>query len=334
MAAQVIAKIKLAPLVPFWQDKNSCNTLTQGKVLEVTEDMDLDIIREGISKQILIVIEGEVPEKSNGNSGNIEGTDDIIAMLNNKVDKITNKGLSTNDYSTAEKNKLSNIEDEANNYVHPATHDADIINQDANHRFVTDEEKDIWNNKAEVDTNAPTLSFNESGELEVKIGNTTKTFTSSGSTSIEEPEPGTDPEPGDDDEQGSTDVFGDYEWKEVYIMTKATNRIDITGSKMIDDFNNSGGDDGPFWDDYAAFKYNLYAPRLANRSGVPTTEADDNPNTLIPIYELGQEQGSDLASISPSLDGVDWQWLGEGHDYIDLGIIPTTLVVFYLIKSK
>lgn len=344
MAAQVIAKIKLAPLVPFWQDKNSCNTLTQGKVLEVTDDMDLDIIREGISKQILVVIEGEIPEKANGNgSNNIEGTDDIIAMLNNKVDKVLNKGLSTNDYSTEEKNKLSNIEDEANNYVHPATHDADIINQDANHRFVTDEEKDIWNNKAEVDTNAPSLSFNESGELEVKIGNTTKTFISSSSASTEEPEPGTDPNPdtgdtGDDNDNDNnkenTDVFGDYEWKEVYIMTKATNRIDITGSKMIEEFTESGGDDGPFWDDYAAFKYNLYAPRLANKSGVPTTEADDNPNTLIPIYELGQEQGSELASISPSLDGVDWQWLGEGHDYIDLGIIPTTLVVFYLIKSK
>lgn len=323
MAAQVIAKIKLAPLVPFWQDKNSCIILVQGKTLEVTKDMDLDVIREGIAKQLLIVTEGEIPKES---VNNVEGTDDLITLLDKKVDKVANKALSTNDYTTEDKNKLSLIENEANKYVHPSSHDADIINQDANHRFVTDQEKDAWNNKADINEDAPSLSFNESGELEVKIGNITKTFISSSSTSIEEPEP----EPPIKEE----DVFGDYEWKEVYIMTKATNRIDITGSKMIDDFNESGKDDGPFWDDYAAFKYNLYAPRLSNRSGIPTTEADDNPNTLIPIFELGQEQGNDLASISPSLDGTDWQWKGEGFNYIELGVTPTTLVVFYLIKSK
>ena len=36
-----------------------------------------------------------------------------------KVDKLVGKGLSTNDYTTAEKNKLSTIAEGANNYVHP-----------------------------------------------------------------------------------------------------------------------------------------------------------------------------------------------------------------------
>lgn len=39
--------------------------------------------------------------------------------INNKVDKETGKGLSTNDYTTAEKDKLAGIEAGANNYVHP-----------------------------------------------------------------------------------------------------------------------------------------------------------------------------------------------------------------------
>lgn len=39
--------------------------------------------------------------------------------LNNKVDKEDNKGLSTNDYTTAEKTKLSGIDENANNYVLP-----------------------------------------------------------------------------------------------------------------------------------------------------------------------------------------------------------------------
>lgn len=37
-----------------------------------------------------------------------------------KVDKVNGKGLSTNDYTTAEKNKLSGIEEGANKYSHPA----------------------------------------------------------------------------------------------------------------------------------------------------------------------------------------------------------------------
>ena len=37
-----------------------------------------------------------------------------------KVDKVTGKGLSTNDYTTAEKNKLAGIDDNANNYTLPA----------------------------------------------------------------------------------------------------------------------------------------------------------------------------------------------------------------------
>ena len=45
----------------------------------------------------------------------------INTDISNKVDKETGKGLSTNDFTTAEKNKLSGIETNANNYVHPTS---------------------------------------------------------------------------------------------------------------------------------------------------------------------------------------------------------------------
>ena len=45
----------------------------------------------------------------------------INTDISNKVDKVTGKGLSTEDYTTAEKNKLTGIEANANNYVHPTT---------------------------------------------------------------------------------------------------------------------------------------------------------------------------------------------------------------------
>ena len=44
----------------------------------------------------------------------------IVASLNNCVKKEEGKGLTTNDYSTDEKNKLYGIETGANHYVHPA----------------------------------------------------------------------------------------------------------------------------------------------------------------------------------------------------------------------
>lgn len=66
-----------------------------------------------------------------------------------KVDKVEGKGLSTNDYTTAEKNKLNGIANGANNYTHPANHPASVITQDVNNRFVSDTEKSKWNEKAD-----------------------------------------------------------------------------------------------------------------------------------------------------------------------------------------
>lgn len=43
----------------------------------------------------------------------------IVTLLGGKVDKVSGKGLSTNDYTTAEKNKLSGIATGANNYTLP-----------------------------------------------------------------------------------------------------------------------------------------------------------------------------------------------------------------------
>lgn len=99
--------------------------------------------------------------------GNL-GYDDteIRTLINNKVDKVSGKGLSTNDYTTTEKNKLAaiaagatKVEDSTTNgnikingvektvYTHPSNHAASMITQDSTHRFVTDTEKSTWNGK-------------------------------------------------------------------------------------------------------------------------------------------------------------------------------------------
>jgi hypothetical protein len=50
-------------------------------------------------------------------------------------------------YSKTEKTKLSGIQNNANNYIHPDNHDPSIIVQNHLNRFVTDDEKAAWNSK-------------------------------------------------------------------------------------------------------------------------------------------------------------------------------------------
>ena len=54
-------------------------------------------------------------------NGLIYLTSQIKLLLANKVDIIEGKTLSTNDYTTAEKEKLNQIQANANNYVHPTS---------------------------------------------------------------------------------------------------------------------------------------------------------------------------------------------------------------------
>ena len=73
----------------------------------------------------------------------------IASQIGKKVDKVDGKGLSTEDFTTEEKAKLAGIAAGANNYTHPTSHSADMIEQNENRRFVSDAEKEAWNNKAE-----------------------------------------------------------------------------------------------------------------------------------------------------------------------------------------
>ena len=54
--------------------------------------------------------------------------------------------------------KLNGIASGANNYVHPATHPATMITQDATHRFTTDTEKNTWNGKASTNVVSTTAN--------------------------------------------------------------------------------------------------------------------------------------------------------------------------------
>src|SRR5690606_9845652 len=57
-------------------------------------------------------------------------------------DKTEGKGLSTEDYTAEEKAKLTDIEEKANKYTHPATHSINIITETTTKKVMTAEERD------------------------------------------------------------------------------------------------------------------------------------------------------------------------------------------------
>ena len=74
--------------------------------------------------------------------------------------------------SAADKTKLDGIETSANNYSHPASHNASIINTDSTHRFVTDAEKADWNAKLDAAGGTVSGDLTVSGNLTIN-GTTT-----------------------------------------------------------------------------------------------------------------------------------------------------------------
>lgn len=58
-----------------------------------------------------------------------------------KVDKVSGKTLSTNDYTTEEKIKLNNIQEEANKYIHPNKHSLDMIVETPDKKIMTNSER-------------------------------------------------------------------------------------------------------------------------------------------------------------------------------------------------
>ena len=70
----------------------------------------------------------------------------MTSQLAGKVDKVAGKGLSTEDFTAELKAKLEGI----TGYVHPTSHPATMITEDAAHRFATDAEKVAWNAKGRI----------------------------------------------------------------------------------------------------------------------------------------------------------------------------------------
>ena len=99
------------------EDSSSINKVTKANLLkEVNAKIPTKVSQLTNDSGYLKSVPAEyITETELNNKGYLTKHQDISG----KVDKIEGKGLSTNDYTTAEKNKLSGIAENANNYSLP-----------------------------------------------------------------------------------------------------------------------------------------------------------------------------------------------------------------------
>ena len=93
---------------------------TAKKIMTADERTKLSGIAAGANKTV-------VDTAMSSTSTNPVQNKAVNSALGNKVDKVTGKGLSTNDYTTDEKTKLAGIAAGANKYTHPTSHPASMI---------------------------------------------------------------------------------------------------------------------------------------------------------------------------------------------------------------
>lgn len=153
-----------------------------------SEIVNLDRYTKEETDQRIAEIIGTAPENLDtlqeladalNNDENFAST--ITNQLNNKVDKVQGQGLSDENYTLIEKQKLAGIEEGANKYTHPSNHSADIITENTTKRFVSDVEKESWNAKETSEgaqAKANTAETNAKAYTDIHDNDTVKHITS------------------------------------------------------------------------------------------------------------------------------------------------------------
>lgn len=101
-----------------------------------TPQMSADALKEWFDSNST----GELKTSVNGI---IDEAEQLETAVSGKVDKVDGKGLSTNDFTTAEKTKLAGVEECANRYIHPDSHPTSVIATTPEYRFTSDSEFDL-----------------------------------------------------------------------------------------------------------------------------------------------------------------------------------------------
>lgn len=130
----ITGKPDFKPVATSGDYNDLINKLKPGKDVSISEDNVISIAIDSDSlEQSLATLQSNIDKEAataraaetklgNDIATGVEETlnSNITQLQTQKVDKVEGKGLSTNDYTTPEKNKLAAIEAEANKYVLPA----------------------------------------------------------------------------------------------------------------------------------------------------------------------------------------------------------------------
>ena len=136
--------------IDYWSNKadKTIATYVYDGLMSKEDKYKLDGIEEGATNYV----EPDTfpPEKIEEDENHRWVTDEEKTYWSNKA----NNNLATVNLdglmSKSDKKKLDSVEFNANYYVHPETHPPRIIAQDENNRFVTDEQIELWTNKADA----------------------------------------------------------------------------------------------------------------------------------------------------------------------------------------
>ena len=115
------AKAADVPSVPAWALSSTKPSYTAQEVGAAAAEHTHE---QGDIAGLTAALSGKAAVEHTHEQADIAG---LSAALAGKIDVESGKGLSTNDYTTAEKQKLAGIAENANNYAHPATHPASMI---------------------------------------------------------------------------------------------------------------------------------------------------------------------------------------------------------------
>jgi len=119
--------------------KNTPEQMVGFFILEVLSKRDKRITFSGPEQNVIYTIQkqdgkwlewqsfSQIPPELKTKLSDLPDSKALESLFGGKIDKHPTKDLSTNDYSNAEKSKLSGIETGANKYVHPVSHSINEI---------------------------------------------------------------------------------------------------------------------------------------------------------------------------------------------------------------
>ena len=157
--ATIYPKTTLDNIIGEIDDKNTREFLLdlKSKIIDLQTSHDTDIA--SIEKSLSEIIGGNAPEALNSIKELADALQndptlvngillDIVALKENKVDKLSGYGLSKNDYTNEDKAYLDELRDKEVALKSDIKTHLSEMGQDSNYRTVTDDEKNTWNSKA------------------------------------------------------------------------------------------------------------------------------------------------------------------------------------------